>query len=41
MSDGSSMYTGSFSRQAVRINRSISVTALSGVILACAQVTCA
>ena len=41
MSDGSSMYTGSFSRQAVRIRRSISVAALWGVSLACAAVTCA
>ena len=41
MSDGSSMYTGSFSRQAVVISRSISVTALYGVSRACAAVTCA
>jgi hypothetical protein len=41
MSDGSSMYTGSLSCQAVRINRSISVIALSGVSLAWAAVTCA
>ena len=33
MSDGSSMYTGSFSRQAVRISLSISVAALRGVSL--------
>jgi hypothetical protein len=41
MSEGSSMYTGSFSRHAVRINLSISVAALRGVSLACAAVTCA
>ena len=41
MSDGSSMYTGSFSRHAVRISLSISVAALRGVSLACAAVTCA
>jgi len=39
MSDGSSMYTGSFSRHAVRINRSISRAALRGVSLARATVT--
>jgi hypothetical protein len=38
MSDGSSMYTGSLSRHAVRISRSISVAALCGVSLACAMV---
>ena len=41
MSDGSSMYTGSFSRQAVRISLSISAAALRGVSLECAAVTCA
>ena len=41
MSEGSSMYTGSLLCQAARISLSISVTALSGVILACAVVTCA
>ena len=35
------MYTGSFSRQAVRIRRSISVAALAGVSRAWAAVTCA
>jgi hypothetical protein len=39
MSDGSSIYTGSFSRQAVTIRLSISVAALRGVSLACAAVT--
>ncbi len=39
MSDGSSMYTGSFSRQAVRISRSISVAAFCGVSRACPAVT--
>ena len=41
MSEGSSMYTGSFSCQAVWMSRSISVTALRGVSLAWAAVTCA
>ena len=39
MSDGTSMYTGSFSRHAVRISRSISLAALRGVSRACAAVT--
>jgi hypothetical protein len=41
MSDGSSMYTGSFSRHAVRISLSISMAVLHGVGLACAAMTCA